>query len=427
MLDESPLPSQMTSEEASEIFSYDSIEEHVEEYPLKFSKIEEEQGKDEDLQKMFLENKSKNYTKKEYFYSDYTYRLICYNDRIVLPKSLQGLCVRWYHQWLQHPGMQRTELTIAQHYYWKGMRTMIMSMCKKCSLCQLTKANTSAKYGKIPPKKLRDELLPWHTVHIDLIGPYNIGATPKGKEQRKFKCLTMIDPATGWFEIAHVEDKYAITASQAFETTWLMRYPWPTEVVVDRGTEFMGELIRMCREDYNIKRKPISTRNPQSNSMIERAHQTIGNMFRTKQLHNYAYEDVDFLLPGLLNSVAFAMRSTIHTTLNATPTQLVFGRDHILPVQFQADWDYIRSRKLHRIIQNNKKENAKRIEHQYNVGDRVKVLQDPNAKYGDKDRFVGPQTVTAVYDNGTVMLTRDTERGAVSQTWNIRAISPWQD
>jgi hypothetical protein len=28
----------------------------------------------------------------------------------------------------------------------------------------------------------------------------------------------------------------------------------PTEVVCDRGTEFKGELSRMIRDDYNIKR-----------------------------------------------------------------------------------------------------------------------------------------------------------------------------
>jgi hypothetical protein len=38
------------------------------------------------------------------------------------------------------------------------------------------------------------------------------------------------------------------------EIAWLNRYPLPTEVVCDRGTEFKGELSRMIRDDYNIKR-----------------------------------------------------------------------------------------------------------------------------------------------------------------------------
>jgi hypothetical protein len=36
------------------------------------------------------------------------------------------------------------------------------------------------------------------------------------------------------------------------EIAWLNILP--TEVVCDRGTEFKGELSRMIRDDYNIKR-----------------------------------------------------------------------------------------------------------------------------------------------------------------------------
>ena len=45
----------------------------------------------------------------------------------------------------------------------------------------------------------------------------------------------------------------------------------------DRGTEFMAEFSKMCQNDYGLKRKPITTRNPHSNAIIKRIHQTIGN------------------------------------------------------------------------------------------------------------------------------------------------------
>eukprot|EP00957_Ditylum_brightwellii_P052830 4004876-Ditylum_brightwellii.AAC.1 len=34
-------------------------------------------------------------------------------------------------------------------------------------------------------------------------------------------------------------------------------------------------------DEYGINCKPITTRNPQANSIIERAHQTIGNLLCT--------------------------------------------------------------------------------------------------------------------------------------------------
>jgi hypothetical protein len=39
-----------------------------------------------------------------------------------------------------------------------------------------------------------------------------------------------------------------------------------------------------------------------------------------------------------LSSAAYAIHSTFHTTLKATPGQLVFGRDMVLPIKCMADW-----------------------------------------------------------------------------------------
>jgi hypothetical protein len=44
---------------------------------------------------------------------------------------------------------------------------------------------------------------------------------------------------------------------------------------------------------------------------------------------------------GVLSAVRFAMRATLHTTMRATPMQLVYGRDTIHNIRFEADWQYI--------------------------------------------------------------------------------------
>ena len=67
-------------------------------------------------------------------------------------------------------------------------------------------------------------------------------------------------------------------------------------------------------------------RNPQANAIVERIHQVIGNMIRTFELEeNYLDEEGPW--KGILSATAFAVRSTVHTTLKKTPGQLVFGRD----------------------------------------------------------------------------------------------------
>ncbi len=157
---------------------------------------------------------------------------------------------------------------------------MVHDSCVKCQTCQKTKRSTK-KYGHLPPKEA--ETQPWDKLCVDLIGPYTIKR--KGKKNLTLWCVTMIDPATGWFEMREIKTKSADVIANEVEMAWLTRYPRPSSIVIDRGSEFLAEFAKMVKEDYGIKRKPITTRNPQANAIVERVHQTIGNMIRTFELH----------------------------------------------------------------------------------------------------------------------------------------------
>jgi acyl-[acyl carrier protein]--UDP-N-acetylglucosamine O-acyltransferase len=80
-----------------------------------------------------------------------------------------------------------------------------------------------------------------------------------------------------------------------------------------------------------------------------------------------------------LSSAAYAIRSTFHTTLKATPGQLVFGREMVLPIKCMVDWGTIEQQRQNKMGRNNRRENASRISHDYKVGD--KVLLKKTAKH----------------------------------------------
>jgi transposase InsO family protein len=102
----------------------------------------------------------------------------------------------------------------------------------------------------------------------------------------------------------------ADVVANVFEQEWLTRYPYPMEVVMDRGTEFMAEVQRTLREDYGVRIKLITTRNPQANSMVERSHQTIKNMIRSQTIT--CKQDLeDGSWKGVLSAMRFAMRATL--------------------------------------------------------------------------------------------------------------------
>ena len=145
----------------------------------------------------------------------------------------------------------------------------------------------------------------------------------KGKNRLKLWRLTMINPATGWLEMAQIPNKTAAEIADITKKIWFTRYQLPQRIVFDCGTKFMAEFSKICQNSYGLKRKPITTRNPQSNAIIKRIHKTIGNIIRTFDVSNIVNNDP---WSGILAATMFAVRATYHTTLQASPMQLLFGR-----------------------------------------------------------------------------------------------------
>ena len=144
-------------------------------------------------------------------------------------------------------------------------------------------------------------------------------------------------------------------------------------------------------------------------------------MIRTFEL--YDSDDLDDEDPwsGILTAVMAAVRSTYSTTTQATPMQLVFGRDAIMNIPFQANWDFIKERKQKIIHQNNVRENSSQRQHEYHVGDSILQSNPPHTKFGGP-QFEGPYVITAVNDNGTVTIRKKLYTDVV----NIRHIKPYR-
>jgi hypothetical protein len=137
-------------------------------------------------------------------------KIVVFNDKIYVPVALRQRTMNWYHFYLNHPGGERLYKTLAQVCYWKGMINKCNIFCQKCDICQKYKSR-KRKYGHLPPKNV-GILVPWQTVHTDLIGPYTISTKqfqPDGSiedVELHLTCMTMLDPATGWFEVAEVSN-----------------------------------------------------------------------------------------------------------------------------------------------------------------------------------------------------------------------------
>ena len=243
--------------------------------------------------------------------------------------------MEWYHEVLVHPGTVRMERTISPHFTWRNMWHNIEEYVATCNVCQKFKKHR-LRYGELPPSE--PETTPWNTVAVDLVGPYTVrvhdaGSKSDSPRKTQLLCLTMIGLATRWFEIARVHTKDAEEIALTFDRTWFSRYPRPTRCLHDNGRKFLGSEFQELLQSYGVKSVATSVKNPQTNAVLERTHQVMGNMLRTFELRRRTPDQLSdpYLMDGVLSNVAFAIRSTFHTSLNTTPASLVYGRDMLFP------------------------------------------------------------------------------------------------
>jgi hypothetical protein len=85
-------------------------------------------------------------------------------------------------------------------------------------------------------------------VCVKLVGLFKIRTPFKANS---LLALTMIDLATGWFEIVEATNKSTTSIQDLFHNTWLAHYPRPQFIVFDNGNigKFIVEFKQMCLKD----------------------------------------------------------------------------------------------------------------------------------------------------------------------------------
>ena len=204
------------------------------------------------------------------------------------------------------------------------------------------------------------------------------------------------------------------------ETTRLVCCPWPVEITYYWGGEFLSRDFKniLIEQEYGIKTKPASSRNPQSNATIEIIHQVLGNLICTYNLHDTYVYDADPWM-GILAALAFAVRSMYHRTKQNSPGQLFFGQYMILPINHLANCRFICQRKQAQIEKDVIREISTIINHDYSVGYQVMVRGRDDFKY--ETSFKVPYDIVQTWKNGTVTI----QMGAVTDTLNILRINPY--
>jgi hypothetical protein len=321
--------------------------------------------------------------------------------------------------------MNRTEDTINTHFYHPKIRERVIELCSTCDACQRYKINNRG-YGHLPAREA--DMTPWREVAVDLIGPWKVklGNIPNEDGQESsvdFNALTCIDPVTNLVELIRINNKTAAHIGAKFEQGWLSRYPRPIRCIHDNGGEFTGEQFQLRLQTNGIKDVPTTVKNPQSNAICERMHQTVANSLRcltyTNPPNNMA--EANTMVDDCLALAMRAQRTAIHTALRLSPGAFVFQRDMLLDIPLIANMEIIRERRQHLINEQLRRHNAKRISYDYLVNDLILIKVDDPTKM--EERNIGPFPITQIHINGTVTIRR---RPHVLQRINVRRIKPYR-
>ncbi len=122
-----------------------------------------------------------------------------------------------------------------------------------------------------------------------------------------------------------------------------------------------------------------------------------------------------------LSDAAWAVCSTYHTVLKASPGAAIFGQDMLFDIPFIADWQKIGEHRQQLTDINNAHENEGRIDYDYKVGQKVLVQKEGILRKSESIWHRKPWLITSVHTIGTIMVQRRNKL----EWMNIRRVKPF--
>ena len=216
-----------------------------------------------------------------------------------------------------HMGRKRTIERIRRRCYWPQLQIDVELWCKLCRVCESRK-NPSRRPRA--PLQVYNVGAPMERVAMDIMGPL-----PQSDRGNKY-VLVISDYFTKWTESYAIPNQEAATVARVFVEEFVCRYGVPLEVHTDQGRNFESALFQSVCKILGCSKTRTTAFHPQSDGMVERFNRTLEDlMAKTVADHQKDWDDC-------LPLVMMAYRSSQHEATGYAPSELMMGRQMILPV-----------------------------------------------------------------------------------------------
>ena len=292
--------------------------------PFQFSTIHEYQQNDQAIANLATTQHDKYTTKNLGGHNIIT--LCQATQQIVIPNNMLQCLVCWYNLASAHNlGATRLHATLKQHFFHPSLASEVCHQTEQCNVCQHMKQG-SQQYGELAPWDAN--ITPWQTIAVDCISPWVIEL--HGGKEIKLLAMTTINISTNLLKIGHLTTKTSIKCANSLENGWLSQYPRPLNVILINGPEFIIHTFRQLLCCARIKSKPMTSHNPQGNSLIILIHKLIGSILCTLiHIHNpQTKSEATTLAKQALATAMHASHCTVNHSLNSlSPGAINFQQD----------------------------------------------------------------------------------------------------
>ena len=227
----------------------------------------------------------------------------------VLPRTLQQEALHQAHNTPSsgHQGQDKTLQRLRLDAYWVGMASDVTKHCQKCTTCQQAKLPTPPKVPLVSVPVGR----PWEMLAVDVL------EVPQSTAGNHY-LLVVQDYFTKWAEVFPMPDQTAKRITNIL-ISLCARMGLPRIIHSDQGRNFESAILHQTLQAFGVNKSHTSAYHPQGDGMVEHLNRSILQMLRS-----YVTKETDW--EQYLPLIMYAYRTTVHSSTQVSPFQLMFGR-----------------------------------------------------------------------------------------------------